>query len=145
MGKSAAYGSKLAIQVAQTGSYTDLTFVGDINGPELNIETIDVTTHDSADNFAEFLAGIADGGEVTFDLVFDTSSAAHEALYNHVAARVKHNFYLKAPGWASVGGGGHWAFAGIFTKWGGTFPVKDKIMASMTIKVSGKPVWVIFD
>ena len=141
MAKRAAYGSKLAIQRLQTGSYTDLANVGDISGPEISAETIDVTTHDSTDSFNEFLAGIADGGEVSFDLQFDPTSAAHETLYNDVAARALHNFYLKAPGWVSTAGGGYFSFAGLITKMSLGMPVKGSITAPVTIKVSGKPVW----
>lgn len=144
MAKSAAYGSKLAVQYGQTGSYTDLAFVGDFNGPDISIETTDVTTHDSADNFNEFLAGIADGGEIAFEVQFDPTLAAHETLYNAVAARLKHNFYVKLPGWVSTGGGGYWAFAGVFTKMSIGLTVKGSVTASMTIKVSGKPVYTKF-
>lgn len=144
MAKAAAYGSKLAVQYAQTGSYIDLTYLGDLNGPEIGIETIDVTTHDSTDNFNEFLAGVADGGEISFDVEFDGSLAAHETLFNAVAGRVKHNFYLKLPGWVSTGGGGYWAFAGLFTKFSPTFGVKSSVKAAMTVKVSGKPVFTKF-
>jgi hypothetical protein len=144
MAKKAAYGTKLAIQRLQTGSYTDVANVGDISGPEVSVETIDVTTHDSADFFTEFLAGIADSGDVSFDLVFDPNLAAHETIYNDVIGRQKHNFYLKMPGWVSTAAGGYIAFAGIFTKIGLTFPVKSGIMAPVTIKVSGKPVYTKF-
>ena len=141
MAKKAAFGSKLAIQYAQTGSFTDVAGTGDFSGPEVSAETIDVTTHDSADGFNEFLAGIADGGEVSLDLQFDPNSAAHETLYNAVAGRVLHNFYLKAPGWTSTGAGGYFSFAGLLTKVGMGLPVKGSITAPVTIKVSGKPVW----
>ncbi len=137
--KTAAYGTALAIQRLQTGSYTNLTNLKDISGPDVNAEQIDVTTHDSADFFAEFVTGIADGGEVSFDVVFDPTSAAHELMYNDVAARQLHNFKLILPGGgASVG---NIAFAGVFTKMSFGAPVKDGLMASVTIKVSGKPVY----
>lgn len=144
MAKKAAYGTKLAIQRLQTGSYTDIANLGDITGPEINVETIDVTTHDSADFFAEFLLSIADGGDVSFDLTFDPNLAAHETLYNDVAARQKHNFYLKMPGWVSTVAGGYIAFTGLFTKIGMALTVKGAMMAPVTIKVSGKPVYTKF-
>lgn len=144
MAKKSAFGSKLAIQVAQSGSYTDLANLKDISGPEISRETIDVTGHNSADGFTEFLAGLGDGGEVSFELEFDPSLAAHDDLVDYASADEIHNFYLKAPGWVSTGGGGYWAFAGLITKLGQSLPVKGAIMASVTIKVSGKPVWTRF-
>lgn len=141
MAKKAAYGSKLAIQLDQTGSYTDIANVGDISGPSISAETIDVTTHDSPDAFAEFVAGMLDGGEVTTDLVFDAGPSGHGSLYNAVAARGTHNFYFKLPGFVNTAGGGYFSFAGLFTAFNATAPVKDKLGASVTIKVSGKPVF----
>lgn len=139
--KKAAYGSKLAIQINQTGSYTDVAHVGDLSGPSISAETIDVTTHDSPDAFAEFVAGLLDGGEVSTDLVFDPGAGGHGSLYNAVADRQLHNFYLKLPGWVSTSGGGYFAFAGLLTAFNVTAPVKDKLGAAITIKVSGKPVF----
>lgn len=139
MAKKAAYGTSITIQRLQTGSYVAMTNLKDISGPEITAETIDVTTHDSADHFNEFLAGIADGGEVTFDVEFDPTSAAHETLWNDVAARQLHNFKLILPG--GSGSVGNIAFAGLLTKIGIGAPVKGSLMAPVTIKVSGKPVY----
>lgn len=144
MAKKAAYGSKLAVQFAQAGLYINIAFVGDFSGPDVNIETIDVTTHDSPDHFNEFLAGMADGGEVPFDLVFDPSLPSHADLYNAVADRFTHNFQVQLPGFVDEASGGFFQFAGIFTKFGTSSPVKDKLMASCSIKVSGKPVFTAF-
>ena len=141
MAKQAAFGTRLSVQYNQTGEYVDLINVGDISGPEVNAETIDVTTHDSPNRFAEFISGMADGGEVSYDLVFDAASAPHAALYNAVADRKLHNFYVKAPGFVSTAAGGYWSFVGLFTKMSLSFPVTDKIGASCNIKVSGKPVF----
>lgn len=141
MAKKAAFGSQIAVQYLQTGSYIVLNSVGDFTGPEVSVETIDVTTHDSPDAFNEFIAGMADGGSVDFDLVFEYDSAAHETLYNSVAARGIHNFRVQLPGFTSTSDGGYWQFAGLFTKIGAAMPVKDKLSASVSIKVSGKPVY----
>lgn len=146
MAKIAAYGSALLVQYAQTGAFINIANLGDFSGPEVSVDTIDVTTHDSPDKFNEFVPGMADGGEVTFDLVFDPALAVSATLYNAVADRVKHNFRARAPGYAVAtdAGGGWFAFAGFFTKFAVSNPVKDKLGATCNIKVSGKPVWVPF-
>lgn len=141
MAKKAAFGTKLAVQYDQTGSYVDVTFPKDISGPGVSRETIDITNHDSADGYREYLPGLGDGGEVSYDLVFDSASAAHETLYNTAAGGGVHNFYLKLPGFVSTGAGGYWSFAGIFTKCDISTPVADVVMASVAIKVTGKPVF----
>lgn len=141
MSKKAAFGSIVSVQYLQTGSYINIAAVGDITGPEVSVEPIDVTTHDSADAFDESLPGLASGGEVSWDVVFLTDETQHETLFAAVAARGIHNFYLKLPGFVSTGDGGYFSFAGFFTKFGVTFPVKDKIGGSVTVKVTGKPVY----
>ncbi len=141
MAKKAAYGTILSVQYGQTGSYIDLINLADISGPEEAIETIDVTTHDSPDHYNEFLPGMADGGEVAFEVQFDASNAAHETLQNAVSARLLHNFYLKLPGWTSTGTGGYWSFVGLFTKFSPSLAVKGSVTASMSVKVSGRPVF----
>ncbi len=144
MAKKSAFGSKVAIQANQSGSYTDIANIKDITGPEITRETIDVTGHNSPDGYSEFLSGIGDGGELSFEMEFDPGLAAHDDLIDYASDGGLHNFYLKAPGWVSTSGGGYWAFAGLFTSVGQSFPVKGAIMANVTIKVSGKPVWTRF-
>jgi predicted secreted protein len=51
--------------------------VRDIKGPGMTSKPIDVSTRDSPGKFMEFIAGMRDGGEVTFDLVFDPDLASH--------------------------------------------------------------------
>lgn len=80
MSKYAAYGAALAIGdglLATTPSYTTIAQVANISGPSMSLDPIDVTTHDSTSGFREFVAGLADGGEITFDLVYDPDSATH--------------------------------------------------------------------
>ena len=144
MAKKAAYGTALTMQRLQTGTYVALTNLNDITGPEVSVEPIDVTTHDSADGFGESIPGLADGGEVSFEMQFDPSSVAHETLYADVAARQMHNWRLQLPGFASTTAGGYVQFAGFLTKVGMGLPVKGSITAPISIKVSGKPTYFKF-
>lgn len=111
-------------------------YVADITGPEVSVEAVDVTTHDSPDRFNESLPGMADGGEVAFDLMFDPDTDGHERILALVAQRSLIEFALILPG-----ASGQFEFTGFFTKAGPTFPVKDALKASASIKVSGKPVF----
>jgi hypothetical protein len=80
MAKTAAFGTWLTYIDPDTGEDARLLYVADISGPEVMVEAVDVTTHDSADQFAEFLAGSADSGELTFDLMFDPAGEGHRRL-----------------------------------------------------------------
>ncbi|MES2706077.1 MAG: phage tail tube protein [Verrucomicrobiota bacterium] len=145
MGKQAAYGTSLSYidpdfifdpeTPEETGDVV-IHQVGDITGPEISVETIDVTTHDSPDGFNEFLPGMADGGELSFDLLFDPGEGGHDRILDLVKRRIPLDFTITLPG-----DSGNFAFAGLFTKAGQTFPVKDALKASVSIKVSGSPVF----
>lgn len=63
----------------------------------MSIETVDVTTHDSPEQFAEFVAGQADGGELSFDLMFDGSSTNHARLRELLDERANLAFTLFLP------------------------------------------------
>ncbi len=110
--------------------------VADISGPEISVETIDVTTHDSPDHYNEFIPGAADGGELTFELVFDPSLNGHGAIVDLVTRRLLIEFALILPGDT-----GRWNFLGMFSKCGHTATVKDALRASVGVKVSGKPTF----
>jgi hypothetical protein len=75
-----AYGTILAYGNSETPSeeFTELAQVKDISGPSMSRDTIDVTNHQSPSGFAEFLAGLADGGEVTFTIEYDPEDPTHD-------------------------------------------------------------------
>lgn len=82
--------------------------VADISGPEITVASIDVTSHDSLDAFAESLPGQAEAGEVTFDLMLDAADAGFARLWSlavdtpAAGGRKVASFYLLLPGVASV-------------------------------------------
>ena len=144
MAKSAAYGSALAIKRLQTGSFTVIAHVSDMSGPEISLENIDVTTHDSPDNYTEHVAGLRDGGTFTFELQFNNALAGHETLVSDVSAGKIHDFQLRYPGWVNEAGGGYWAFTGTFDKFTTATPVKGSITASVAIKLTQDPIFTKF-
>ncbi len=98
MAKKAAYGTRLFITDPADTSVFRVHHIGDISGPEVNVEMIDVTSHDSPEFFAEHVAGIADAGEVTFELFFDPTDGGHERIQEMVAERETTTFSLVLPG-----------------------------------------------
>ena len=61
-------------------TFTTVAEVLNISGPSLSRDTIDVTTMDSPDEWIEFIAGLNDVGEITFDLVYDSVYATIEPV-----------------------------------------------------------------
>jgi hypothetical protein len=97
MAKISAFGTWLTYMDPDSGEQERIHYVADISGPEVSVETVDVTTHDSADQFAEFVAGSADSGEVTFDLMFDPNGLNHRRMLELVDARYNLSFSLILP------------------------------------------------
>jgi hypothetical protein len=69
-----------ALQIGNGGTpeaFTTIAEVINISGPTLSLETIDVTSHGSTDAWREFVAGLKDPGEITFDINFVPTGATH--------------------------------------------------------------------
>lgn len=106
--------------------------VTDITPPGIERETLDVTAHDSPDAWREFVGGLKDGGEVELELNYDPRE--HDSLIADFEDKVPRNYKVVWPGTL-----GDWAFAAILTGFESEAPHDDKLAASATFKVSGKP------
>jgi len=115
--------------------FTSIAQISDVGGPGLAMDTIDVTTHDSPDAWREFIAGLKDAGEVSLDLVYDPDSVTQTALRNDLDSRVTRNFQIVFPDLTAT----TWNFAAKVTAFEPTASVEDALMASVTLKVTGRP------
>lgn len=132
------YGVILAYE--DGASYRRVGYVKDVNGPGMKRDVVDVTNHDSPNGFKEFLAGLADPGEVTFTINFDPTNASHNqttglmALLSEVTTR---NWQLIMPIDASSGKKWGYTFAALVTGFEPKGPVEEAITADVTLKVAG--------
>jgi hypothetical protein len=97
-----------------------------------------VTAHDSPGAYREFIASFLDGGEVTFEIIYDPAGATHDASTGLLAtyeARTVRNWNLVFSDTATT----TWAFSGPITRFQPLAPVGDALKANCTIKVSGQP------
>jgi len=135
----AAFGTLLkAGDGAGSETFTTIAQVQTIGGPSLSQDAIDVTHHSSTNGWREFVAGLRDGGEVTFDIQYDPAGATHDAgtgIINDLENGTLRNFQLVFPDTGST----TWSFSGIYTAFEPSAPVDDKLSASVSIKVSGQP------
>ncbi|MGH3599813.1 MAG: phage tail tube protein [Pseudonocardiaceae bacterium] len=111
--------------------FSAIANVTNIDGPELTRETLDVTAHDSPDEYMEFLGGLKDSGEVSLDVNYDP--AEHDTLVTDFASTDPINYTLTFPE------GTEWAFAAIMTGFKPSAPYDDKLAAEIKFKVTGKP------
>lgn len=113
--------------------FTAIANVTDITPPAIERETLDVTAHDSPEAWREFVGGLKDGGEVEIEVNYDPRE--HDTLVTDFDDTEPRNYKITWPGTL-----GSWAFAAILTNFEPEAPHDDKLAASLTFKVSGKPV-----
>lgn len=119
-------------------TFTTIAEVTNISGPSLSMNTVDVTSHDSTDGWREFVGGLLDGGEVTLDINFIPTDPTHSystGLLNDMVNRTKRNFQLVFPD----AGNTTWSFTALITAFEPSAPTDDKLSASVTLKITGKP------
>lgn len=119
---------------ADPETFTAIANLGDVEGPTTERETHDVTTHGSPDGWREFLGGLKDGGEVSADINYDPRE--HDAMQSDYDDTEPRNYKLVWPGTL-----GNIAFSAILSGFETSGPVDGQMEASVTFKVSGKPVF----
>lgn len=137
-GALAGYGVLLKVGNGATSeTFTTVAEVRDIEGPELELEAKEVTSHDSS-GWREFIGTLLTGGEVSFDLNFIPSNATHGAtagLVKDMLDRTRRNFQLVFPDTEST----TWAFTALVVGFKPSGPVEDELSAEVTLQVTGQP------
>jgi len=130
-------GFVVTLGIYNGSTYDTVAGVRDIDGPGLSTDTVEVSSRSSANRWREFIAGMRDGGEVSFDIVYDPAETTHKnAATGLLALQVSGaatQFRLGLP--ATV----NWDFSAICTKFQPTAPLEDALTASVTLKVTGQP------
>lgn len=103
-------------------------------GPGKTRDTVDVTAHDAPNGYRQFISGLRDGGEVTFDLNWLFDDPAQQALEDSFDSDDTTNFQMAFPQAASDN---LLTFAAFVTDMGWAGPVDDAVTRSVTLKVTG--------
>jgi hypothetical protein len=131
---SIGYGSTFAVESDTTpGTYVDLAEVYDITPPDSKIDLIDATHSQSPNRFREFIQGLVDPGETSFEMNFVPGSAADTRI-QELRDGVTRSCKITFPNGAT------WTFDAILTGYAPKAPTADKMTASVTFKVSGSVV-----
>jgi hypothetical protein len=137
-----AFGTLLKIgDGGGTEVFTTIADVIEISGPSLQLETEDVLTHSSVGAWRQRIATFLDGGEVSFEILYNPNAATHNAatgLLRDLKNRVLRNFQLVFP----VSGNPTWAFAAFVTGFEPGAPADGMLTASVTLQLSGQPTLV---
>lgn len=139
-GAISAFGTLLKIGDGGSPSetFTTIAEVTDLSGPALELKTIEATSHSSTDGWEEFIGGLLSGGEVTFDVNFIPTNPTHSysaGLLRDMVNRTVRNFKLVFPNLSAT----TWTFAALVTGFEPKEPTDDKLSASVTLQITGKP------
>ena len=135
MAKYTAYESVLRVNTVST-TFVDVGQVRDISGPSMTQDAVEVTARDT-NKWRAFTPGLRDGGEVTFDLIYDPNLASHSAtntttgLVSFLLTGTAKTFRL------DMSDSNYFSFSGIVTAFTPESPLEDAMTASCTIKVTG--------
>jgi len=122
-----AHGTKLMIDEEQ------LTNLTDISGPGIDIEDLDVTDHNSADAWMEFVKGLKDAGEVSIDGNFNITNA--QKMMELINASGNNDISIIFPTSPETA----LNLNGFVNNYEPSAPHDDKIEFSGSLKISGKP------
>jgi len=125
-----AHGTRLQVD---DGGYETIAEVTNISGPSISVDEIDVSSHDSGDEYREFIAGMRDGGEVSFEGNFLSSHA--DDVLAHLNSGDNEDWKVIFPDANDT----EWAFSGFVSAFETTGNFDDRATFSATIKISGKP------
>ena len=133
-----AYGSALQLGDGATSeSFTSIAEIVELTPPQMSRDEIDVTSHSSSDGYREFIAGLRDGGEVSFKanwLPTNSTQDGTTGLLECFNDNVNHNWRVVLPSSLIT-----ISFSGFLTAFEPDLPLEEQAQLSGTIKVSGKP------
>lgn len=133
-----AYGSILQLGDGATPEvFTSVAEILELTPPNMSRDEIDVTSHQSADGYREFISGLRDGGEVAFKANWLPTNATHDGttgLLETFNDNVNHNWKVILPNTLIT-----ISLRGFLTAFEPDLPLEEQAQLSGTIKVSGKP------
>ncbi len=140
MAEYAGYAVDLEIELGAV--WTPVAQVRDISGPAVIADQIEASHRDS--RARRYVAGMYDGGEISFDIVFDPDHASHDptladSMYAYAASGETASFRLTFPGAGTATTTA--TFAAFVSNFEITSPLEDALTASLTAKVSGAVTW----
>jgi len=121
-----------------TENFTTIAELLDISGPELGLDTEEVTTHSSPGGWEEHIGTILRSGAITFQVNYVPTHATHNAstgLIADMVNRTVRNFELVFPNTGAT----KWSFAALVTSCPPAEPVAGALRGSFSLKLTGQP------
>ena len=120
------------------GVFSSVGEIIDLTPPGMSRDAVEVTHMASTEKWREFKGGLKDGGEVSFDMNFDPGDAATTAFLSDLNTDTAGYYKIIFPD----DGATEWGFAAIATGYEPQNPIDDRMVATFTMKLTGKPTYV---
>lgn len=137
MAKVTSFGATLAVG----GTPTAVAQVKDFAWSGLGVSSNEATTHDSSSGWAEYVPGVLEPGEITFDVVWDADNTTHDdasgGIYGMLAAKTVDTWTMTMTDTTPT----TLAASGFITNLDLPFPVDGVSEGSVTVKMTGAPTW----
>lgn len=117
-------------------NYTTLAEVTSISGPGISRDAVDASNMQSPNAFREKIAGFSDGGEFSLELNFVPGGTAASTLMAEFNSRDSKNYQVTWPDGSVL------EFTGFCTGFEVEAPLDDKMAATATFAVSGRPTLI---
>ena len=125
------YGSVFEISTDSGSNWTTIAEVFNITPPSDTVDVVDATHMASPNRTREFILGLQDPGEASFEMNFVPGSASDAYIQARKAAGVPVLCRITFPNNVT------WTFDGLLTGYAPAVPNEDKMTATVTFKVTG--------
>lgn len=115
--------------------WTAIAEVVSVTPPSLSRDAIDATHSQSPEKWREFIPGLRDGGEVTLEVNFIPNGLGTTQILDTFNSDDRINARINFPDSPVT----TWEFTAFITAFEPDAPFDDKMSASVTFKLSGKP------
>lgn len=116
------------------GDFDEIAEVTNITPPSDNVDVHDATHMQSPNRTREFIEGLNDPGECSFEMNFIPGGDGDVKIQAWRATRGRRQCRITFPNQVA------WTFSGLLTGYEPAVPVDDKMTATVTIKVTGSYV-----
>jgi predicted secreted protein len=131
---SIGYGSFFHVSQDNGATWIEIAEVFDITPPSDTVDVVDATHMQSPDRTREFITGLSDPGEASFEMNFVPGSASDAKIREIRSAGSRVKCRITFPNAVA------WTFSGLVTGYEPAVPTDDKMTATVTFKVTGSYV-----
>ena len=124
-------GFAVVLQRSISSVYTTIAQIRDTTGPTITRTVADVTNKDSTNRWREFITGLVDGGEVSFNIVFNPDNTTHTTLAADLVSQTQQAWKILTDSDDTL------TFGGFVTGFTLNAPLDGEQSADLTIKVTG--------